>query len=147
MQAEAQVEPLLALGGEPSDPTGSASGCWPGWLTCAQRKLAQISATGLDEVEAVFLALVREAERDIRARLAERLARADWAPVALIETLARDDIEVARPVIAASPLLKDEALVRLLTEATLAHHIEVAQRPAFPPPWSARRSIRPSPPC
>ncbi|MFI4935089.1 MAG: DUF2336 domain-containing protein [Caulobacterales bacterium] len=81
------------------------------------------------EVEAVFLALVGEAERDIRARLAERLARAEWAPPRLIEVLARDDIEVARPIIAASPLLKDEALIRLLTEATLAHQIEVAQRP------------------
>lgn len=81
------------------------------------------------EVEAVFLALVSEAERDIRARLAERLARADWAPPRLIETLASDEIEVARPVIAASPLLKDEALIRLITEATLAHRVEVAQRP------------------
>jgi len=81
------------------------------------------------EVEAVFLALVAEAERDIRARLAERLARADWAPARLIETLANDDIEVARPVIAASPLLRDEALIRLITEATLAHRVEVAQRP------------------
>jgi uncharacterized protein (DUF2336 family) len=81
------------------------------------------------EVEAVFLALVGEVERDIRARLAERLARADWAPPRLIETLANDDIEVARPVIAASPLLKDETLIRLITEATLAHRVEVAQRP------------------
>ena len=77
----------------------------------------------------MFLALVAEAERDIRARLAERLARADWAPPRLIETLANDDIEVARPVIAASPLLRDEALIRLITEATLAHRVEVAQRP------------------
>src|SRR5262249_40880508 len=54
---------------------------------------------------------------------------AEWAPQRLIETLASDDIEVARPVIAASPLLKDECLIRLLAEATLAHRVEVAQRP------------------
>jgi len=82
-----------------------------------------------DELEMVFLALAADAERDIRARLAERLARADWAPPKLIETLASDDIEVARPIIAASPLLKDQALIRLLSEATLAHRIEVAMRP------------------
>jgi uncharacterized protein (DUF2336 family) len=81
------------------------------------------------EVEALFLTLVGEAERAIRARLAERLARAEWAPVRLIETLAADDIEVARPIIAASPLLKDETLIRLLVEATLAHRVEVASRP------------------
>jgi uncharacterized protein (DUF2336 family) len=89
----------------------------------------QITPAATSEVEAVFLALVAEAERDIRARLAERLARAAWAPARLIETLANDDIEVARPVIAASPLLRDEALIRLITEATLAHRVEVAQRP------------------
>jgi len=81
------------------------------------------------QIEGIFLALVGAAERDIRARLSERLANADWAPRSLIETLARDDIEVARPVIAASPLLKDEALIRLLTEAALTHKVEVAQRP------------------
>ena len=89
----------------------------------------QMAPRTAKEVEVVFLALVSEAERDIRARLAERLARAEWAPPRLIETLARDDIEVARPVIAASPLLKDELLIRLVTEATLAHRVEVAQRP------------------
>ena len=88
-----------------------------------------LAPSAAQEVEEIFLCLVGEAERDIRARLAERLARADWPPARLIETLAQDDIEVARPVIAASPLLKDEALIRLLTRATLAHHIEVAQRP------------------
>ena len=81
------------------------------------------------EVEAVFLALVRDAELDIRRRLAERVADVDWAPRRLIETLVRDDVEVARPLIAASPLLRDETLIRLLTEASLAHRLEVARRP------------------
>jgi len=88
-----------------------------------------ITPSAAREVEAVFLALVSDVERNIRARLAERIARAEWAPPRLIEVLARDDIEVARPVIAASPLLQDAALIRLITEATLAHRIEVAQRP------------------
>src|SRR5262249_46801178 len=68
-------------------------------------------------MEALFLTLVREAELDIRTRLAARIASADWAPVSLIETLARDDIEVAAPIIAASPLLEDAFLVRLIAEA------------------------------
>ena len=81
------------------------------------------------EVEAVFLALAQEGDRDLRARLAERLARAAWAPVRLIETLAADDIEVARPLVAASPLLTDETLLSLLAEASLGHRIEIARRP------------------
>jgi uncharacterized protein (DUF2336 family) len=77
----------------------------------------------------VFMALVVEAERDIRRALAEKLARADWAPLALINVLALDDIEIARPVILSSPLLQDKDLIRLLVEATIEHQIEVARRP------------------
>ncbi|WP_374468852.1 DUF2336 domain-containing protein [Phenylobacterium sp.] len=80
-------------------------------------------------LSSIFMTLVVEAERDIRRRLAERLSRADWAPAGLINVLALDEIEIARPIIAASPLLKDHDLVRLLVEATIEHQIEVARRP------------------
>jgi uncharacterized protein (DUF2336 family) len=72
---------------------------------------------------------VVEAERDMRRRLAEKLSKTEWAPSALINVLALDEIEVARPIIAASPILKDEDLMRLLIEATIEHQIEVARRP------------------
>jgi uncharacterized protein (DUF2336 family) len=80
-------------------------------------------------LSSIFMTLVIEAERDIRRRLAERLATADWAPPALINVLALDEIEIARPVIASSPVLKEHDLVRLLVEATIEHQIEVARRP------------------
>src|SRR4051812_24292663 len=79
----------------------------------------------------IFMGIVMEAEADIRRRLAERLAGAEWAPKALINVLALDDIEIARPIIALSPVLEDGDLVRLLVEATLEHQIEVARRPAI----------------
>jgi uncharacterized protein (DUF2336 family) len=131
VQAEAQVEPLLELA-KSRDPTDREQ-LLARLVDLCEAQAAQMAPLAASEVEAVFLALVSEAERDIRARLAERLARADWAPTALIEMLARDDIEVARPLIAASPLLRDEALIRLLTEASLAHRVEVAQRPRISP--------------
>src|SRR5690606_2410253 len=62
----------------------------------------------------VFMSLVVEAERDIRLRLADSLARADWAPPAMVNVLALDEIDIARPIIAASPVLRDHDLVRLL---------------------------------
>jgi uncharacterized protein (DUF2336 family) len=124
---EFQVEPLLTLA-RSRDPTDREQ-LLARLVDLCESHRGGLASGAAGEVEAVFLALVREAERDIRARLAERLARADWAPPRLIETLASDDIEVARPIIAASPLLKDEVLIRLVTEATLAHQIEVAQRP------------------
>jgi uncharacterized protein (DUF2336 family) len=85
-------------------------------------------------INSIFMSLVAEAERDIRRRLAEKLADAPWAPSALINVLALDDIEIARPIIAASPVLRDHDLVRLLVESTVEHQIEVARRPKLGPP-------------
>ena len=81
----------------------------------------------------VFFDLVFQAEYDIRLRLAENIAAAEWAPSALINILAFDDIEIARPIIARSPILEDPDLIRLLVEATLEHQIEVARRPDISP--------------
>jgi uncharacterized protein (DUF2336 family) len=80
-------------------------------------------------IESIFLDLVKRAERDLRLRLAEKLAAAPWAPSGLINALALDDIEIARPVIAKSPVLKDHDLIRVLAMATIEHQIEVARRP------------------
>ncbi|HKP78675.1 MAG TPA: DUF2336 domain-containing protein [Phenylobacterium sp.] len=80
-------------------------------------------------LSSIFMSLVVEAERDIRHRLSEKLSAADWAPNALVNVLALDDIEIARPIISQSPVLKDLDLIRLLVEATIEHQIEVARRP------------------
>jgi len=80
-------------------------------------------------LDSIFMTLVVEAERDIRQRLSARLADAPWAPSALINILALDEIEIARPIIARSPVLQDHDLIRLLVQATLEHQIEVARRP------------------
>jgi len=78
--------------------------------------------------------LVSNAEHDIRRRLSDKLATADWPPPALIHLLALDDIEIARPIIAGSPLLNDIDLVKLLLEGAVEHQIEVAQRPRIGSP-------------
>jgi uncharacterized protein (DUF2336 family) len=82
----------------------------------------------------IFISVAMEAERDIRRRLAEKLSTASWAPAALINVLVLDEIEIARPIIASSPALKDHDLVRILLEATVEHQIEVARRPKLGPP-------------
>lgn len=92
-----------------------------------------LSAEARRLVEAIFMDLVARAERDIRQRLAETLASAPWAPHALVLALALDDIEVARPVIARSPVLAESDLVRLVVEAALEHQIETARRPRIGP--------------
>ncbi len=80
-------------------------------------------------LNSIFMGLVVGAERDIRSRLSNALASADWCPSALVNVLALDEIEIARPIIARSPVLKEGDLVRLLVEATIEHQIEVARRP------------------
>ena len=77
----------------------------------------------------VFMSLIGRVEHDIRMRLAAKLAAAAWAPRDLVLLLARDEIEVARPVIGASPVLEDHDLIRLLAEAAVDHQIEIARRP------------------
>ncbi|WP_342745815.1 DUF2336 domain-containing protein [Caulobacter mirabilis] len=79
-------------------------------------------------VGAVFMKLVAEAERDIRRRLAEKIGPAPWAPPALVNVLALDEIEIAAPVIASSPVLQDHDLIRMLVECTLDHQIAIARR-------------------
>jgi uncharacterized protein (DUF2336 family) len=49
----------------------------------------------------------------------------------LINVLALDDIEIAAPIIAFSPVLQDHDLIRILVESTLDHQIAVARRGAI----------------
>ncbi|MET4683116.1 DUF2336 domain-containing protein [Brevundimonas faecalis] len=79
----------------------------------------------------VFIALTRDAEHEIRRVLAVRLSEADWAPADLVKMLAADEIEIARPVIASSPLLQDQDLLQLLADCSLDHQIQVALRPGL----------------
>jgi uncharacterized protein (DUF2336 family) len=124
---ELQAEPLIRLA-KSRDPTDREQ-LLARLVDICEANYVAFAPTAAAEIERVFLALVREAEVDIRARLADRIANADWAPQKLVDTLVSDDIEVARPLIAASPLLQDETLIRLLTQASLAHRLEVALRP------------------
>lgn len=80
-------------------------------------------------LNSIFMGLVVGAERDIRRLLSSKLASAEWCPAALVNVLALDEIEIARPIIAASPVLNEGDLIRLLIEATIEHQIEVARRP------------------
>ncbi|MCK6418949.1 MAG: hypothetical protein L6Q57_08470, partial [Alphaproteobacteria bacterium] len=47
----------------------------------------------------VLIALIRQAERDLRQALAERLCAMDNVPLRLVLHMANDEIDVARPVL------------------------------------------------
>ncbi len=98
-------------------------------VLCDSAALDDVAQPAVRElVGSVFMALVGEAERDIRRRLAEKIAPAAWVPPALVNVLVLDEIEIAGPIIAASPVLQDHDLIRLLVESTLDHQIAIARR-------------------
>ena len=98
-------------------------------IDLCQAGLGPASSEAKTLIDDIFMDLVKRAEHDLRLRLAEKLACEPWAPSGLINALALDDIEIARPVIAKSPVLKDHDLIQLLVVATIDHQIEVARRP------------------
>src|SRR5262249_13951951 len=75
--------------------------------------------------------LSKDVEMSIRISLAERLAASPDAPHELILMLADDKIEVARPVLARSPILSDGDLLSVIEHGSTDHHIAVAERPAI----------------
>lgn len=73
--------------------------------------------------------LARDVEMSIRIALAERLADDPAAPHELIAMLADDRIEIARPVLARSPVLSDGDFLRVIRKGSTDHHIVIAERP------------------
>lgn len=78
-----------------------------------------------------FTRLVMVAAFEVRQGLSRRLGSADWLPRDLVRALANDDIDIARPVISASPLLQDDDLIELLAKASTDHRLQVALRPGL----------------
>jgi uncharacterized protein (DUF2336 family) len=72
--------------------------------------------------------LSREVEMAVRKRLADRLAMSGSAPVELVRLLANDDIDVARPVLENSPVLRDSDLIDVIRQRTKQHQLAVAIR-------------------
>lgn len=76
----------------------------------------------------VLIGLMRQAERDLRAALAERLSVIESAPLRLILNLANDEIEVARPVLARSVVLSDLDLIYILKAQGAEYWQAIARR-------------------
>ena len=72
--------------------------------------------------------LSRDVERQLRGKLAERLATRADAPRELLLMLANDEIEVAYPILVESSALRDLDLVEVVRHRTLQHQLAVAIR-------------------
>jgi uncharacterized protein (DUF2336 family) len=76
----------------------------------------------------ILIGLLRTADVELRMRCAERLAMIVDAPKPVLRYLARDQIEVARQLIEASPALDDSDLVATIRAGTAAHWAAIAHR-------------------
>jgi uncharacterized protein (DUF2336 family) len=100
----------------------------------AVASLYRIQGAGLNERERglmreILRRLTRDVEMTIRIAVAQRLAEDVSAPHDLILMLVDDSIEVARPIILKSPLLREEDVLDLIARASASHQEAVAGRP------------------
>jgi uncharacterized protein (DUF2336 family) len=72
--------------------------------------------------------LVHDVEVSVRRDLAERLAARNDAPRELVSALARDEIEVAHPILLHSSVLHDAELIEIVHHRTLEHQLAIAMR-------------------
>lgn len=79
----------------------------------------------------VLIALIRQAERDLRQALAERLAAMDNVPLRLVLHMANDEIDVARPVLRESCVLGDLDLIYIIRSKGAEYWCEIARRQAM----------------
>lgn len=80
------------------------------------------------QAEDLFRTAVFDHEPLARSVLADTLKRMTNLPHDIVLSLARDEAQVARPILRSSPLLDDDDLVEAAREGTRAHRLAVAER-------------------
>lgn len=92
---------------------------------------APLSERERTEAGLILESLLREVEAALRADLATRLSRRNDVPRSLVMALARDEITVAEPILANSPLLGDDELIELIRTRSQEHRLAIAARPGI----------------
>lgn len=72
--------------------------------------------------------LIYDVEMDVRKHLAARLSTLDGAPHNLVTLLANDEIDVARPLLATSPVLHNADLIKIVKKRSQEHLLTVSGR-------------------
>jgi uncharacterized protein (DUF2336 family) len=81
-----------------------------------------------DLVKALLSLLVGDVETQVRRSLALAVASSDQLPAPVVSRLARDRIEVAQPILEASPLLEDAELIDIVRTNAMQYALAVAGR-------------------
>ena len=76
----------------------------------------------------LLINLMRQAEKDLRQALADRLSVMEHAPLRIILHIANDEISIARPVLRNSPVLSDLDLMYIIKAKGTSYWQEIAGR-------------------
>jgi uncharacterized protein (DUF2336 family) len=76
----------------------------------------------------ILITMLKQAERDLRRSIADRLAALDKAPLRVVLHLANDEIEVAEKILAQSPVLEEMDLVLIIETQPSPYWQAIAER-------------------
>lgn len=94
------------------------------------RKLRESESALLGDI---LRQLIRDVEMPVRRALADQLSSRDDAPQDLIVLLANDVIDVAFPLLAKSPMLRDQDLIDVVSRHAREHALAVTKRETISP--------------
>ena len=77
--------------------------------------------------------LLHDVEMHVRQRVSEQLADLPGAPPELVELLANDRIEIARPILLRSKVLRDPQLIEIIRQRGREHALAVSMRAGLSP--------------
>ncbi len=87
-----------------------------------------LSARESELISDVLIKLLKQAERDMRMALAEKLSLIDDVPLRLVLHLANDEVEVARPILKKSSVLGEFDLLYIIKSKTAEYWRAIATR-------------------
>ena len=90
----------------------------------------------------VLIALIRQAERDLRSNLSERLALRENLPDSLLHYLAYGEIDIAEAVLLYSPLLSETDLLYVAQSKGKEHWRAIARRADIPTSVTKSLSVK-----
>lgn len=94
---------------------------------CASESLV-LTEQELDLISEILKKLLHDFELPIRRQVSERLARTRNCPSDLVVMLAKDEIEVARPMLLQSDVLGDPDLIEIIRHRGQQHRLAIARR-------------------
>ncbi len=89
---------------------------------------ADVTPRESELVADVLIELMRQAEKDLRMVLSEKLSLIDNVPLRLVLQLANDEIDIARPMLVNSNVLGDHDLVYIIKSKTTEYWQAIATR-------------------